>query len=406
MQSASTSQLPVDARRGVTARRIAGAVVDELHLLARPSDPAAGVAAQAASAYGSLVAVLKAQGAGPESLVIENVFLRPLASDYHAVAAERARAFGSAGFQPDGPASTFIGQAPLEGDGACLEVAAVALLPRGPGATFLPAVHAAASCTCPACAAGFRGRLVRLGSQTQLHAGNVFGRGGDAVAEAFDMFVEAEKLLAAAGMDFGDVLRTWIHLRDIDRDYAALNQARRDFFAARGIERRPASTGVQGIPFAADHDFSLSLFAVKSARPLDVPLMSTPALNEAWTYGADFSRGLRLVDDNKVSLLVSGTASIDERGLSVHDGDLAAQVERMLHNIETLLEEQGAGFADLVSAVTYVKRAGDAPLVARLLAARGFGGFPLAVVEAPLCRPELLCETEAVAVLPLTAGAR
>ena len=32
---------------------------------------------------------------------------------------------------------------------------------------------------------------------------------------------------------------------------------------------------------------------------------------------------------------------------------------------------------------------------------RGFDGFPLVVVDAPLCRPELLCEIEAEAVLPL-----
>jgi hypothetical protein len=38
--------------------------------------------------------------------------------------------------------------------------------------------------------------------------------------------------------------------------------------------------------------------------------------------------------------------------------------------------------------------------------AQGFDGFPFAVVEAPLCRPELLCEVEAVAALPLgTSGA-
>ena len=285
---------------------------------------------------------------------------------------------------------------------------ATALLPHGRDASFLPDVHCPASCACASCAGGFRGRMLRVGSQVQLHAGNVYGRaqaapGGprDAVAEAFDMFVEADRLLAAAGMTFRDVIRTWIHLRDIDRDYAALNQARRDFFADRGIERRPASTGVQGIPFAEGHDFSLSLFAAKGPGPLDVPRMSTPTLNEAWTYGADFSRGLRLADGNKVALIVSGTASIDEYGVSVHTGDLAAQVERMLRNIETLLVEQGAGFADLVSAITYVKRPADAPELRRRMDARGFTGFPLAIVDAPLCRPELLCETEAVAALPL-----
>ena len=384
-------------------RRIRGAVNDELHMLARPVDASASATAQATSTYEALVSALVAEGACPDDLVTENVFLRPVAEDLAAVVAERRRLLAGAGLSSAGPATTFIGQAPLEGDAPCLEVAALAIVPRDGVAVSQGDVRCAASCTCENCAPGYRGRVIRLGTQTHLHAGNVYGRGDDAATEAFDMFAEAEKLLLAAGMTFSDVIRTWIHLRDIDRYYAALNQARRDFFASRGIERRPASTGVQGIPFAAAHDFSLSLFAVKSAHPLDVPLMSTPTLNEAWTYGADFSRGLRLADDNKVALIVSGTASIDEYGRSLHDGDLAAQVERMLRNIETLLEEQGAGFADLVSAVTYVKRAADAPALRRLLDARGFGGFPLAIVESPLCRPELLCETEAVAVLPLRA---
>ena len=62
------------------------------------------------------------------------------------------------------------------------------------------------------------------------------------------MFGLAEDLLRQAGMEFRDVVRTWIHLRDIDRDYADLNRARREFFAARGIDPVPASTGIGGGP--------------------------------------------------------------------------------------------------------------------------------------------------------------
>ena len=129
--------------------------------------------------------------------------------------------------------------------------------------------------------------------------------------------------------------------------------------------------------------------------------MSAPSLNEAWSYGADFSRGLRLTDANKVTLHVSGTASIDEAGRAVHAGSFAAQAERMLHNIASLLAGQGATFANLISGVAYVKHATDARALRSIFRRRGFDGFPWALVEAPLCRPELLCEAEAVAVLPL-----
>ncbi len=64
-----------------------------------------------------------------------------------------------------------------------------------------------------------------------------------------------------------------------------------------------------------------------------------------------------------MTLYVSGTASIDEAGRTVHVGDFEAQVDRMLHNIASLLAGQGATFADLVSGVAYLKNPGDAPVL-------------------------------------------
>ena len=128
--------------------------------------------------------------------------------------------------------------------------------------------------------------------------------------------------------------------------------------------------------------------------------MSAPTLNEAMEYGADFVRGMRVVDANKVALHVSGTASIDEQGGTAHVGDFEAQADRMLLNIAALLEGQGAGFGDVVSAITYLKHPDNAGRLRERLRAAGFEGFPHALVAAPICRPELECETEVLAVLP------
>jgi enamine deaminase RidA (YjgF/YER057c/UK114 family) len=261
-------------------------------------------------------------------------------------------------------------------------------------------LRAAPSCRCEGCARS-GARLVRFGDQTSLYTTNVYGAGGDPCEQVLNMFLAAERLLDQCGMEFRDVVRTWIHLRDIDRDYHALNQARREFFRRCGIEVRPASTGVQGIPFPDAHDFSMSFYAVKSSRPRDVTPMSAPTLNEAWNYGADFSRGLKIADANKVALYVSGTASVDETGRTVHVGNFEAQADRMLHNIASLLAQQGATFEHLVSGVTYLRNPSDAPVLRKMFHRRGFDDFPCALVKTPLCRPELLCETEAVALLPL-----
>jgi enamine deaminase RidA (YjgF/YER057c/UK114 family) len=72
----------------------------------------------------------------------------------------------------------------------------------------------------------------------------------------------------------------------------------------------------------------------------------------------------------------------------------------MLVNITALLERQGASFADVVSAIAYLKRPADAEHLRQLFSEAGLVKFPVAFVEAPICRPELLCETEVLAVLP------
>jgi enamine deaminase RidA (YjgF/YER057c/UK114 family) len=382
-------------------RRFRGPMADELFVLCRPGAGVSDAVRQAEAIYEAMLGALATEGVGPEAIVTETVFFRSIREDFEVARSARARVLRGAGFEACRPAITCIGQPPLA-DGARLELAAVAALPRFPGSTSAHDVSRTTACSCEACSPGVRARVVRLGEETHLYAGNVHGSGREPYDEACDMFRVAEGLLADAGMSFGDVMRTWIHLRDIDRDYGALNKARREFFQRRGIARRPASTGVQGIPSLDAHDLSMSLYAVKSPRPLDVAAISTPSLNEAWTYGADFSRGLRLADANKVSLYVSGTASIDEAGRAVHVGDFEAQVARMLHNISSLLAEQGATFENLVSGVTYLRNPDDAPVLRSIFRERGFDGFPCALVEAPLCRPELLCEAEALAILPRT----
>lgn len=385
-------------------RRVPGPAGDEVHAHARPCGRTADCADQTYETYTKLLSRLADEGVAADDLATETLFLAAPVGGIDEILAARRRAMAEAGLEGAGTALTVVGQAPC-GDGAgAVEVSAMAFASVSGAAARADLVTAVAECRCKDCKGGFRARRRRWDGRTVVHAANVYGSGDDLAAEAFAMFVEAERLLAAAGMDFGDVLRTWIYLRDIDRDYDALNRARREFFASRGIERRPASTGVQGIPIAAEHDVAMSLFAARDAGRRGLETMTTPLLNEAWTYGADFSRGLRVEDGDTVSLIVSGTASIDESGRSLHDGDLSAQVDRMLDNIATLLDAHGATFEDLASAVTYVRCGRDADAVRRRLDAAGFRGFPIAVVEAPLCRPELLCETEAVASLKRSGG--
>lgn len=385
-------------------RRVRGRVADELHFLCRPECETTDVAAQAEAVYRGLLEHLASEGASLATVASETLFLSDNRRDLEVILETRRRVLEEAEHGPCRPVTAVIGQPPLC-NGVRVELSALAVIPHDPQSRSATDVWSTPVCGCEACSR-VPARLVRVGEQTHAYAGNIYGSGDDAFEQTYAMFCAGEELLREAGMSFHEVVRTWIYLRDMDRDYAEFNRGRREFFRSRGIELMPASTAVGGEPSAEAHDLSMRLYAVKSPEPLNVEVMSTPTLNEAWMYGSDFSRGLKTEDENKITLHISGTASVDEAGRTVHVGDFGAQAKRMLVNISSLLEAHGASFQDLVSAVAYVKNAGDAPLLRAIFHEHGFEGFPCTLVEAPICRPDLLCETEAVAVLPLPGLAK
>lgn len=80
-------------------------------------------------------------------------------------------------------------------------------------------------------------------------------------------------------------------------------------------------------------------------------------LNEAYAYAklSSFSRGMRIDLNGLVILLISGTASIDEHGRSVHVGDFPAQLRRTFDNITGLLASEGATWHDIVRTSCYLR---------------------------------------------------
>jgi enamine deaminase RidA (YjgF/YER057c/UK114 family) len=380
----------------IVLRRVEGPEARELFLHCRPPADTADPRRQAAAIYRALLGVLEAEAGSFGSVVSEMVFLRNLRANVESVREARHRVLAEHGATTHRPATTEIEQPPLN-ERACLEVSVQAVLPKESPPQFDP-IETRAPCSCAECARA-HGLRVRIGEEIRFHAAALCGPGDNAYEQTLGMFGLAEALLRQAGMEFRDVVRTWIHLRDIDRDYEHLNRARREFFRTRSVDPVPASTGIGGGPVPDAHLLCLGVYAVKAGRPPVRTVMSSPTLNEAAQYGADFVRGMKVVETNKVALYVSGTASIDEYGRTAHPGDIDAQADRMLVNIAALLARQGAGFGDVASAITYLKHPADAGRLREKLRAAGFEGFPHALVAAPICRPDLLCETEALAVV-------
>lgn len=132
-------------------------------------------------------------------------------------------------------------------------------------------------------------------------------------------------------------------------------------------------------------------------------------LNEATDYrpvASSFSRGLRVpLGGGMVLLLISGTASVDEHGNTVHEGDFRAQMWRTLRNITGLLASEGATWHDIVRTTCYIRDIErdyrDFNEVRNEFFTRlGLDPVPASTgIQARICRSDLLVEIEAMALL-------
>jgi len=130
------------------------------------------------------------------------------------------------------------------------------------------------------------------------------------------------------------------------------------------------------------------------------------ALNEAYSYArpSSFSRGLRLDIKGVTILLISGTASVDEHGRTIHEGDFRAQTWRTYQNITALLESEGASWKDVVRTTCYLRDierdyAVFNEIRTEFFQQQGLDPLPASTgIQAILCRPDLLIEMEAMAI--------
>ncbi len=135
-------------------------------------------------------------------------------------------------------------------------------------------------------------------------------------------------------------------------------------------------------------------------------IVAKQVLNEAYDYPkpSSFSRGLRLDIKGVTILLISGTASINEAGMTIHKGDFRAQTLRTYQNITALLAAEGATWKDIVRTTCYLRDierdyAAFNEVRTQFFKEQGLDPLPASTgIQAILCRPDLLVEMEAMAI--------
>jgi enamine deaminase RidA (YjgF/YER057c/UK114 family) len=326
------------------------------------------------------------------NVVLERVFFRDLNADFDVFSQARKHAYQLGAVNADQlPLASYVGQPPCT-PGQAFELQVHGLIPK--------TEQAAKVTTIPATIGHPAAKLIEIGDCRHLYARDIKGHGEPFRTQSDAMFTTAAKLLAQHGATFQNVLRTWCYLNDIDQDYGEFNASRNEFFRHQNTNRLPASTGICAGLRPQRTSCGLDLYALLNPEIAQIEVMHTKTLNEAPEYGSAFSRGMKVCLPEKTVLYISGTASVDEGGHTVHVGDSGAQIERMLLNVQQLLESQGAQFSDLVQVISYLKSADDLTLFRDIAAKWGLAHLPNSIVEAGVCRPDLLCEMEAIAILP------
>ena len=352
--------------------------------------------------YGCLPRCLDHAGGNMSHVVLERAFFEDFAEDMGTFQTVRTEAYEDAGVASgDFPATTYIQQPPCRRSQK-IELHIYAIVPK-PGRSVSIQTFQDESTQTTA-------KLVEIAGYKHLYIADINGLSGDAenpgsFREQSDrMFANCAQLLQQHGITFPKVVRTWCYMVDIDNTYAEFNLSRNAFFAVHGVNRLPASTGIEARLYPLQALCGMDLYAILNPDGAGIEIMKTPTLNEAPEYGSAFSRGMMIDLPDKKVLHISGTASVDEKGDTVHLDDPRKQIERMLLNVQELLKPHGATLKDLTQAATFLKHAEYLELYESILQEWGIRTVPNTLVEAGVCRPDLLCEMEAVAVLPKRGG--
>lgn len=225
--------------------------------------------------------------------------------------------------------------------------------------------------------------------------------------QAWQAFEKMETALAACGMAFSHVVRTWLYLDDLLTWYDEFNAVRTRFFRERGVFSGlvPASTGI-GVSNPAGAALITDAFAVRPKHPgVRVYAVPSPLQCPALDYKSSFSRAVEIALPDCRRLLISGSASIAPGGETEHVGDVPKQVDLTMRVVEAILASRGMGWADVTRGIAYFKDIKDVGIFRRYCAEHGPAQLPVALAHADICRDDLLFEIEvdAITVGPLQA---
>ncbi len=322
---------------------------------------------------------------------------------YDAIIGARGEQLARRGFDSATPV-TYLQGNPLWGQGLA-GVNMMAIRPGGPQDVWMVRDDAGRPV----------GRGWRRQGATFLMLQNINGRDpeidDDRGTQAGRMFDRADQALRAQDTDYRSVARTWLYLNRILSWYGEFNKVRNAKYGLFGLMPEPggsngksillpASTGIEGSTpagGAVTMDFLSARISPDSS--IEIHQMTNRKQKDAFKYGSAFSRAAAIRMPRATWISLSGTAAIDEAGITMHVGDFKAQMNATLDAVEALISQEGAGLGDLCDLTCFVKLPEYVQTYHEILAERGLTDLAAVPVLADVCRDDLLFEMDGAAVV-------
>ena len=201
---------------------------------------------------------------------------------------------------------------------------------------------------------------VKHSAYRHFWGGSAFNRAANSEYQMRLLLNDYAMQLMEEGCTLADnCLRTWIFVQNVDCNYAGVVKARNEMFVTQNLTENThyiASTGIGGRHADPKALVMLDAFAVAGLKPGQIKyLYARTHLNPTYEYGVSFERGTAVDYDDRRQVLISGTASINNRGEVMYAGDVRRQTERMWENVEALLKEADCGFGDVGHIIVYLR---------------------------------------------------
>lgn len=196
-------------------------------------------------------------------------------------------------------------------------------------------------------------------------------------------------------------VRTWLYVRDVDNEYMEVVEGRNDFFAGIGLTKDThfiTSTGIEGAAWNSKSPLNIDFYSIKGLNAHSVKYLNAlDYLNPTHEYGVSFERGVNYSLGKWEYTLISGTASIDNKGEILYEGDVISQLERVFLNIKRLLSDADVSTLSLSHLIVYVRDVSDYDSVDEYIK-NNYPDVPYVIVYGKVCRPGWLIEIECMAI--------